>query len=281
MRNLLNFIIKYSSWFVFIFYLILSIILLVSNNAYQGSVYLTSANVVSSGIYGTATNITDYFNLRSVNKSLQESNDRLSNEVLNLQHDLAEYKALLGDSAPYATPDRFDYISAAVLNNSVSKPCNYFTINRGSEDGITTGMGVVNHQGVLGIVNVTGLHTSRVISLLNQAQHFSVKLKGTSYVGSLSWKGQDPKIAYMEDVPQHVKYHIGDTVVTSGYSTSFPEGIPVGTVMSKVNMPDNNYNILKIRLITDFRKISAVRIIKDIYKEELDSLTQYDQLEIK
>ncbi|MDE7342947.1 MAG: hypothetical protein K2N19_02900 [Muribaculaceae bacterium] len=95
-------------------------------------------------------------------------------------------------------------------------------------------------------------------------------------MGSLSWKGSDPRIAYMEEVPRHAQYHTGDTVVTSGFSTTFPYGINVGTVMNRVRMADDNFYVLKIRLASDFETLSTVRVIKDFYKEELDSLSKFD-----
>lgn len=96
------------------------------------------------------------------------------------------------------------------------------------------------------------------------------------YVGSLNWKGGDPAIAYMEEVPRHAKFHIGDTVVTTGFSTTFPYGINVGTVMNRVKTSDDNFYVLKIRLSSDFKELSTVRVIKDIYKTELDSLSNFD-----
>lgn len=273
MRNLLNFIIRYSTWFVFTFYVLLSCILLFSHNRVQQSVYLTSANTVTSGVYSTWSGISGYFALRRINESLQESNARLENEVLNLRSQLAEARTLIADSAGNRLNTvRFGYEPAAVINNSTRHPRNFFTINRGSVDGLKPGMGVVDQNGVVGIVNVTGDHTSRVVSLLNETQHFSVKLKGTPYVGSLSWHGGDPGVAYVEEVPRHVVYHAGDTIVTSGYSTTFPEGIPVGTVLNRVKGKDDNFYILKIRLASDFKTLSTVRVIKDTLKVELDSL---------
>lgn len=282
MRNLINFLIKYGTWFLFAFYVLLACMLLVSNNSYHQSVYLTSANSVSSAVNSTSSQVTGYFHLKGINESLQASNARLENEVLNLRHQLSEYQTLLSDSVrPSFIADRFGYIPATVINNSVRHPRNYFTINRGGVDGVRTGMGVVDQNGVVGIVNVTGDHTARVISLLNQTQHFSVKLKDTNFIGSLAWRGDDPMIAYMEQVPRHAKYHAGDTVVTSGYSTVFPEGIPVGRVLNRVRSRDDNFFILKIGLNSDFRALSTVRVIKDEYKMELDSLQNFDVLSEK
>lgn len=111
---------------------------------------------------------------------------------------------------------------------------------------------------------------------MNQTQHFSVKIKGTNFIGSLNWRGNDPAVAYMDEVPRHAIYHAGDTIVTSGFSTTFPENIPVGTVLNRIKGDDDNFYILKIRLNSDFRALSAVRVIKDEYKHELDSLRDYD-----
>lgn len=277
MRNLLYFIIRYGTWFVFAFYVLISCILLFINNSYQRAVFLTSANVVTSTINSATTTVSGYFNLKSINESLQESNARLENEVLNLRHQIAEYRTLLSDSAFSSVYNkRFDFVSATVVGNSVSHPQNYFSINRGKLDGVKTGMGVVDQNGIVGIVNVAGNHTARVISVLNETQKFSVKIKNTHFIGSLSWKGGDPSIAYMEEVPRHAKFHMGDTIVTSGYSLSFPENIPVGTVLNRIKGSDDNFFILKIQLSPDFKNLSTVRVIKDDFKEDLDSLSRFD-----
>lgn len=281
MRNLLNFILRYSTWFVFAFYVLLSCILLTKRDDYHASVLLSSANSLTGGVYKAASSVSGYFNLRRINESLQESNAHLENEILNLRNEISEYKSLLNDFDSTAvnkklSQNRFDYILSTVINNSTRHPRNYFTINKGSKDGIEPGMGVVDHNGIVGIVNVAGPNTSRVISILNETQHFSVKLKDTPYVGSLSWHGGDPSIAYVEEIPRHAKYQIGDTIVTSGYSTTFPDGITVGTVMNRIKAADDNFFIFKIRLASDFKTLSTVKVIKDSYKNELDSLANFD-----
>ena len=282
MKNLLQFIIKYSAWFVFSFYVIISLVLLVTGNNYQRSVYLTSANVVTGSIYEGASQVTGYFHLKSINEDLQANNALLQNEVLNLKNQLAQYKVLSADSLlPFKYPDRFGYVAAAVITNNTAHQKNFFTIDKGALDGLKSGMGVVDHNGITGIVNVTGPHMSRIISLLNEDQHFSVKLKDTEFVGSLTWKGGDPTIAYAEELPRHATYEIGDTIVTSGYSTTFPEGIPVGMVLARVKSGDDSFFTLKVKLASDFRSLSTVRVIKDIYKTEIDSLSEFDNLKME
>lgn len=277
MRNLLNFFIKYGAWFIFAFLVILSFAILVTYNSYHSSIYFSSANKVIGSVYGVSSEITGYFNLKEINRSLEANNAILENEVLNLRYQLAEYRTLISDSTNYPhKASRYDYVSATVINNNVRHPKNYFSINRGSKDGVKTGQGVVDHNGVVGIVNVTGDNTARVISLLNESQRFSVKLKNTDFIGSLVWKGGDPSVAYMEEVPRHAKFHSGDTIVTSGYSLSFPADIPVGIVMNRIKGADDNFYILKVKLSSDFKTLSTVRVIRDNFKTSLDSLSNFD-----
>lgn len=264
---------------LFIVYIAIGAILLYTHNSYQQSAYLTSANAVSSSVYGAANGVTSYFNLRSINEGLQERNASLENEVLNLRNEIDQLRTLLppdSTDAVYSASRRFDYIMASVINNSVNKPQNYFTINKGAKAGIKPGMGVVSHSGIAGIVGAVGPDAARVISLLNVTQHFSVKVKGTQTVGSLEWHEGNPDIAYIGELPRHVKYHIGDTIVTSGYSTTFPEGLLVGVIMAQVKSGDDNFFTLKVRLSTDFKELNSVRIIKDQFKNEIDSLMLSD-----
>lgn len=276
MKNLINFILKYSRWFVFTAYMAISIVLLVVNHNYQQSIYLSSANVVTGTVYDSWSSVTGYFHLRSINQSLQQRNADLQNQVLNLENRLSQLQAIINDSIPTPTVERFGYVPAQVINNNTRHPRNFFTIDRGELDGVITGMGVVDQNGVVGIVNVTGPHMSRVISLLNETQRFSVKLKDKPFYGSLVWRGEDPNTAYVEEIPRHAEYQIGDTIVTSGYSTSFPEGIPAGIILSRVHSKDDSFLTFKVRVASDFRTLSAVRVIKDIYKNEIDSLATFD-----
>lgn len=265
---------------LFMLLVLLSCILLFSGNTYQQSVYLTSANSVACSIYEVGHGVTGYFNLRSINQDLQQRNASLENEVLNLKNEIAYLKTMVPlDSATEARiPSlRFDFVMATVINNSTHRPRNFFTINRGSADGIEPGMGVVDQNGIVGIVNVAGKKSARVISVLNETQRFSVKVKGSGYVGSLCWKEGSPSVAYVEELPRHVKYHVGDTIVTSGFSTTFPEGIPVGYVMGQVHTSDNNFYTLKVHLAADFTQLSTVRVIRDEFKAEMDSLNLFDQ----
>lgn len=271
MRNLINFFIKNFTWIVFLFYVVVSCALLFSGNPYQHHVYMSSAGAVTASVYEAANNVTSYFHLRGINEDLQRRNAALELEVIGLKDKIRAYeaKAYADTMTVDSALSRYSFIIAHVINNSVTRPCNYITIEKGRLDGVRPEMGVVDQNGVVGIVNIVGDHTARVISLLNPNLKISCKVKGNDHVGSLVWDGVDPRTAVLEELPRHAVFHRGDTIVTSGFSSVFPEGVPVGTVLSDARGHDGDFFALKIRLFTDFSTLSTVRVVGDAMMHEL------------
>lgn len=278
MHELLAFIVKHSKWFFFIFYGIISLMLLSRSAPYQHHVYLTSANAVTTAVFKASNSVYSYFNLREVNEDLNKRNADLQAEALALRQQLTNLQeSIMGDTLQL--PDslrQYHFIVAHVISNSIAQPYNYITINKGTADGIEPEMGVVDPNGVVGIVNVVGEHSSRVISLLNPNLRLSCRLKGSSSFGSLVWEGNDPEIALLEELPRHTVFQPGDTVVTSGYSGVFPEGIPVGFVMADNEHKNENFFTLKVKLSTDFTTLSNVQVVIDSKKDERKTLEEQD-----
>ena len=278
MNNLLNFLVRHVAWFIFIIYVVMSCIFLFRNNPYQEGVWLTSANAVSAQVFELYSSVTSYFGLKGINEELQQRNAALEMEVVTLKKQIESYKEQAPDTSklhPASQP--FDYVVAHVISNSVSQPYNYITIDRGSNDGIEPEMGVVDHNGVVGIVNVGGKHSARIISVLNPYMRLSCKVKRNGYFGSMSWDGKDPQIAILQELPKQGKYQKGDTIITSGYSAMFPEGITVGYVVGKHKGLSDNFISLKVKLATDFLQLSTVRAIKNRMKVELKALESKDE----
>ncbi|MCM1297350.1 MAG: rod shape-determining protein MreC [Muribaculaceae bacterium] len=263
MRNILHFLVKYVSWFVFAFYVIVSCVMLFRNNPYQHHVYMTSAGALAAGVYNTTNSVTSYFNLHDINEDLQRRNADLEREVISLRRTVNNLEEqVYADSMTVVEPLMpYSFIIATVINNSIARPYNYLTINKGAINGIKPEMGVVDQNGVVGVVNLVSDHYARVISLLNPNFRLSCKLKGSDVFGSLVWDGHSPEQAILEELPKHTVYHPGDTIITTGYSDVFPEGIPVGTVVSADRGVDDNFFTLRINLLTDFSQLSTVRVI--------------------
>ena len=271
MNNLLYFFIKARPWILFTVYAVIGCILLFNSNPYQHSVYLTSANSISTGVYNAASGVTSYFNLRNINEDLQRRNSDLELELLALKQQMLQFHDMeYAQTHPVDSAlQRYNFILAHVINNSVHRPHNYITIQKGALDGIKPDMGVVDQNGVVGKVNVVGPHSARIISLLNNNLRLSFKVKSSNTVGSLVWDGDDYRVALLEEIPRHATFNKGDTIITSGYSTSFPEGIPVGVILGEKKGHDDNFHTLMVKLFTDFSKLSTVRIIVDNMAEEL------------
>ena len=278
MRELFDFFIRNSKWFVYALFVVASCMLLFQGNPYQHHIYLTSANAVSSAVYETANNVTSYFNLRDINEDLNRRNAALEKEVINLREKLQQYseKEFSDTLVPDAGTDHFDFIVAHVINNSISKPYNYLTIDKGSDDGVKAELGVIDQNGVVGIVSVTGRKNARVISLPNPNLRLSCKIKNSDHFGSLVWDGNDPTTALLEELPRHTVYNPGDTIVTSGYSAVFPPGLPVGIILDDNRDHNENFFTLKIRLFADFTALGNVQIVTNNYGEELAKIEQRD-----
>ena len=271
MRDLINFFLRYSTWILFLVYLVASCALLVSSGPYQRHLWLTSAGALSSTVYDASHNVTSYFYLREVNEDLQQRNGELESEVAALKRELRHMNEVL--YADTMLPDElfrpFDFIIASVTNNSVAMPHNYITINKGVLDGVQPEMGVLDANGVVGVVNLVTDHHARVISMLNPDFRLSCKVKGNDAFGSLVWDGKEIDEAVLEELPRHAQYNTGDTIVTSGYSAVFPEGIPIGTITETLRDQDDNFFKLRIKLFTDFPRLSTVRVIVSNDKENI------------
>lgn len=274
MRNLLNFLLKYNYWFLFVVLEVISGVLLIRFNRYQHSVFFTSANALVGSFYELSGSIDGYFHLKGVNEELLDRNVKLQLQVEQLTQALAERGMdsvrMLSLERLHAAP--YEVLKASVIKNSLTRADNYITLNRGTRDGIRPEMGVVNEQGVVGIVYKTSAHYALVMPLLNSKSSISCKIVGSDYFGYLKWEGSDSRYAYLKDLPRHAEFNLGDTVVTSGYSSVFPEGVLVGVVDDMQDSHDGLSYLLKIRLATDFGRLNTVRVISRGGREEQKAL---------
>ena len=274
MRNLINFLLKYNYWFLFVILEVASFVLLFRFNNYQQSAYFTSANTVVGAVYEVSGGISSYFHLKSVNEDLLDRNMLLEEQINNLEKALKERQldSIAVNSIRKMPQKDYQLFKARVIKNSLNLADNYITLDKGSSSGIHSEMGVVDGNGIVGIVYETSPSYSVVISVLNSKSNISCKIVGSDYFGYLKWEHGDSRYAYLKDLPRHAEFNLGDTVVTSGYSTVFPEGVMVGTVDDMSDSHDGLSYLLKIKLATDFGKVSNVRVISRSGQEEQNML---------
>lgn len=281
MKNLLQFILKYSNFLLFIALEIAALVLLMKNNGYQRSVWLTSANAVSGQVYSVAEEVGGYLRLGSENAALADENARLLAEIQRLENLLEPY-AEKDSSLLYPECARYQYankglrfIPAKVVNTGTGRRHNFVTINKGTRDGVEIDLGVVDQNGVVGIVSSVSERFAIVFPLVNDQMSLSCRLKGTSVVGPLEWDGVSSHYATLENIARHAEVHVGDTVTTSGLTTAFPEGLLVGVVDEAVLKESDAYYHIRVRLTTNFNALGYVQIVANEALREQQELEGY------
>lgn len=271
MRNLILFFVRFHAFFLFLFLELLCLFLVVRYHTFQRNSTLSASNAVTGYIYETSANITGYLDLDRVNDSLRKENILLLAQLENAQRNNS-YTEEVGCNNKYEPA--YVYIDAKVISNSTTKPNNYLVIDRGSDHGIEANMGVMLRNGVVGIVKDVSPHFATVLSVLHKDTKISARLKGKEYVGSLQWPGTDPKTAVVKGIPKHVKIAEGDTLVTSGFSSIFPEDVMVATVKSFELQPGNNFYDIDVDLSANFETLRYVYVVKYLFKEEQQQLEE-------
>ena len=216
-------------------------------------------------------NLQSYFNLKEVNDELARENAELLNKLYKKNQML--FLPQVEEIADQKIINKFTVITAKVINNSVSKANNFITLDKGRKEGIHSGMGIINPNGVVGIVNDVSDHYAIAYSLLHSGFLVSAKIKRTETIGSAQWGSQDPKKGLLKYIPKHVKPLIGDTVITSGYSSIYPEGIVIGIISKMEDSVEDQFLNIEVDLSVNFNSLSYVYVIENNLKAEIDSLS--------
>ena len=263
MRTLLRFIQKYSNLMLFLLLEAIAIALMVQSSNFQRSKLVGLNREISGFLYGKVEGAREYLSLKQVN-------EQLALENLELRNRLDQLSVLMDSSTvitAYNEPYHFYYVPARVVHNSVYRQYNYMTLDRGKKDGVFKDMGVISDMGLVGIVYESSNNFSTVIPVVNRNFRQSVKIKSNNYAGILQWEGTSPLYAMLTEIPFHVDIRERDTIVTSGFSSIFPEGILVGEIES-FSLEQGNFYDIRIRLSTDFQSLFHVNVIRNYRQEE-------------
>ena len=276
MRNIFHFIRRY---FTFIFFLLLqgfSIYLIVHYNTYHNAVFSTTANQLTGKINEQYNKVENYFHLKKTNDSLVKANEKLLN--------LLKADFLLPDTINKVVLDtvlvdsikqyrRYNYMQAAVISNAVSSQSNYIVLGRGEAQQLKKGMGVVDiSNAVAGIITDVSKDYAVVMSLLHKDSHIDGKLSKGGETGTISWDGVEPNILSINRISKSAKVAKGDTIITSGNSTTFPKGMLVGFVTEVIPEKSSNNYIVKFKTAADFHSLQYVYVIDNRQQEAINQL---------
>ncbi len=276
MRNIFLFIRRY---FNFIFLLILQIFciyLIVHYNTYHNAVASGVMNEVTGKVNKEYNKVDYYFQLKKTNEKLARDNERLRNLMKeNFETPDTSIK-IIADSIPYDTLGnirKWEYRAAKVVSSSVSAPNNFIVLSRGFAQQLKKDMGVVDpNNGVVGIVTDVSENFAVVMSLLHKDSKISAKLKTGGDAGQVIWDGKDPNRLLLIEIRKSAKVAKGDTVFTSGFTTTFPYGLMLGTVAEIIPDKSTNNYIIKLKSSANFYNLQYVYAIENYQKDEINRL---------
>ena len=268
MRDLFRFLFRQRINLLFLALMGLAISLLINGNMHQRAQAISSSNAVVGQIYAWRNEVTEFADLRAVNRQLALA---LAAER-DQHHDSPAHSDSARTTNDSTQAQQYRFITAQVINSTTHKERNYITLGSGSLEGIAPDMGVIGMNGLVGIVRDVSPHFALVTSVLGNEFRTSVQLKRTGHFGLLAWDTDDPYTASFTDVANHVPVQIGDSVVTRGNDGIFPPGVTVGTVTAVNDDPGSNFHDITVHLSEDLTRTAYVHVVTDLMKAERDSL---------
>ena len=273
MKNLLQFLTRYSNFLIFFILEVVAFILITTTNHYQQSATWSAANQFVASIQQTTTSISDYFALKQENERLAQENAALKSQLMLVEN--AAESIIERDSQYIYSHLDWEYIPAKVIGVTTHKQHNYLTINKGRRDSIEVDMGVVCHEGVVGIVSAVGERYALVVPLIHTEMNVSCRIQTNDYIGRTHWLGKDYRELQLEDISRHITVNEGDTIITSGLTPVFPSGMLVGTIRQATLTEHDNYHHITLQIATDYKKINYVQVI---YNKATHSNTENNTL---
>ena len=269
MQSLFQFFARFGATLLFILLEMICFLLIIKYNKPQKDIFINSSGYYSGILQDYTNKINRYSKLSIYADSISKENARLRAELRYATIDASFKKDSLFDTV---YNQRYNYISAEVISNSLNQLDNFLTINKGRSTGVAPGMGVISDKGLVGIVKNVTDHYATVISVLSSRSMISASVKDRGFFGRLVWNNNSLNHLLLTDIPKDANVSKGDTIITSGFSTMFPKGIIVGTVENISVESGTGFLQLKVKMSNNMVQLNYVYVIQDLARKELDSL---------
>lgn len=263
---------KNATFVFFIFLQIIALVLMFTRNSMQQSYIAAQTAAVNSWVSGKIDKGTTYLKLNQVNQDLVKQNKALMEQIYGNSATKSPRFVRVIDTAKGG--QIYTFVDGDVLFNSVNRRDNYFTIDRGKNQGVFPKMGVIAPNGIAGIVINTTDNYALVQSVLSVNKiRLSASLKNSGYFGTLSWLGEDSRTMHLSDVPKYVPLQIGDTIITDGKSSIFPAGIMVGRIAGYQVDSKTGFWDISVELSEKMGKLNKIFVVKNLKKMEVQKIT--------
>lgn len=267
MRSLYYLVSRFYVLILFVLLEIYALTIIIKSHKYQEVRFYNTSNAFSGAVMSYVNGFNTFIHLGATNKALVEENTRLR-QLIDYQNKYPSDSGLLKQSPLY----RFSYIPAKVVNNSISRSINYITLDKGSNDGVQKGLGVISSNGVVGIITNVSENFSLAMSVISVKSLISVRHMKTNALGNLRWNGDDSYTLQVDGMSKTLPIKKNDTIVTAGFSSIFPPDVPVATVKDLHPDESTSFYNMNVKLTNDINRLSYVYIVKNEKKKELDSL---------
>jgi len=217
------------------------------------------------------TAIPDYFGdvdgLRDDNARLEAENAELARALhASAAHD--NRAAAIEGIGDLADRSGFEVVSAQVVAmGSAQSFSRTVTIDRGTRDGVSPDLTVINADGLVGRVIEAGPSTATVLLVIDAKSTIGGRLGESMELGFLDGSGDISAEGTLELslVDHTVSPRRGDPVVTWGSRNGAPyvAGVPVGEVVSVHSSPAELTQTAEIRPYVDFSSLDVVAVVTD------------------
>ena len=250
---------------------VISIYFIVNYSKYHQAAFGSITNNFTGKINTKYNNVQQYFHLKQTNDSLIKANELLYNKLSSNFELTDTAKKSVTDTIMVDSIKQYRkirYISAKVISNSITLLSNYMVLNKGMNDGLKIGMGVVDpNNAVVGIITEVDEKYAVVMSLLHKDSHISGKLAKGEETGTLNWDGSMVNYITLIGVPKSAKIAKGDSIISSGFSTALPKGLKVGYVDAVFKETSSNLFKIKFKTAANFYNIQYVYVIENVDQE--------------
>ncbi|WKS95258.1 rod shape-determining protein MreC [Riemerella columbina] len=271
MGYLLRFFSKNALFVFFLTLQTLALYLIFTRNAVQQTFLAGQAATFNAWVSGYIDEGANYLKLKEMNEQLVAQNKALMQEIYGQEYATVPQRIQVSDSVN--AQQKYVMIDAEVMNNSIIRRDNYFTINRGRREGVTGKMGVIAPNGIAGIVINSMENYALVQSVLSvNKMRVNAALKKSGYFGTLTWRGDDARIMHLSDIPKYVPIKVGDTIVTDGKSDLFPAGIMVGTIAGYQVDTKTGFWDISVELGQKMGNVKNVFVVQNLHKAELQQV---------
>lgn len=259
---------------LFLFFLFLqltAVTLIFSRNSMQQSYMAAQATAFNAWISGYIDQGTSYLRLKQINDDLVAQNKSLMQELYGKDKTgIPQFRRVTDTTGGGQI---YTFVDAEIVNNSITRNDNYFTINRGKRHGVFPNMGVIAPNGIAGIVINTTNNYALAKSILSVNKiKINAALKNSGYFGTLTWQGDNARTMHLSDIPKYVPLKVGDTVITDGKSSIFPQGIMIGRIAGYEVDSKTGYWDISVELNQKMGNIQKVFVVRNLKKLELKQI---------